>query len=359
MRRITPPGIAPDESSPDQTGTLPFPSVDMPQTTMKDTKMGKLLKYGLPLVQGGLTGAFGGNWRVPGSGFQAAQQATLNQRQLALQRLALQRAIANDRALRDYREAEAQRARNYEGQQTKDLEMPDGTKHTFQYNPRTGTYDKDLGVSGRGTATRPEIADTSQGLIENVPGTTRWKRVQIENDQPSAQGEPGQEGWSVKGTAPPESEPEATSMPSEPLHRYQKPPAPQRMTSRDASGRETTAFVTPEPGVSATREPRPTKPTRGRQPPKPDTGTVETYVQSFLKKSNNDPQTALNVVGQMNIPSDIKGRIQKRLEDIQRQQQAQQRKGRGFSRFVNPQMQKQFQQGQTGGIPAEPTVAGP
>jgi len=51
---------------------------------MHDTKIGKLLKIAGPIAMGGAMGGFGGNWRVPGSGFEASEGFWSRQAALAI-----------------------------------------------------------------------------------------------------------------------------------------------------------------------------------------------------------------------------------------------------------------------------------
>lgn len=80
---------------------------------MKDTKLAKLLKIATPIVQGGLIGGFGGNWRVPGSGNAAAQNFFTTQAELGLQRQNQARQAAILASQEAYRKSQEDRNRAY------------------------------------------------------------------------------------------------------------------------------------------------------------------------------------------------------------------------------------------------------
>jgi len=74
------------------------------------TKLGKLLKILTPIAMGGAVGATSGNWRVPGSGGQAADAYFGQQREMAMRQQALQNQTAQQQELNQYRAAEGRRA---------------------------------------------------------------------------------------------------------------------------------------------------------------------------------------------------------------------------------------------------------
>jgi hypothetical protein len=81
---------------------------------VKDTKFGKLLKVAMPIVQGGLIGGFGGNWRVPGSGNAAAQNFFTTRTQLALEKQRIANQTAQEKFLNALRASEMERNAFYE-----------------------------------------------------------------------------------------------------------------------------------------------------------------------------------------------------------------------------------------------------
>lgn len=361
----TPPTF-PTGDSPETTGDLPLsPRMTIPRTEMQPTKLAKLLKFAMPMAQGALIGGFGGNWRVPGSGFSAYENFLQTKNNMAMQKLAMQQSMQNNAALRKYRDAEAQRMLEYNAQQTRDVEQPDGSIVTMQFNPKTSRYDIPVGKSGRmAERARPQVVDSSQGLIEQEPGSNDWRRVHIKDDEqvrPSTDETEGEPGWSVTGGRPPQQQSSIEPIPGEPLHKFTRPaaaPRPIKETSRDARGVETDQYVDPATmkpvGGPVTRQPKP-RAGSTRQPPKPDTGVVETYTQRILGNVGGDTKKALDAVAGMNIPADVKGRIQKRLEDIDRQNN---RGKKDFRRFLSPEQQKQLETG--GGAPGQmPAQMGP
>lgn len=248
-------------------------------TTMQPTKFGKLLKVVWPLAQGALVGGFGGNWRQPGSGFEAQQQFSgrrqevgLQQQDLALRREMLQRQYAADQ----YRNAlDAARAREAESRADREDRM----------------------VENQGKlATRPQIEDTDAGLMSVDPETAQARP--ITNMAPEETG-----SLPLTGQGMPE------------LHKYQKPIAPQRPTVV-GEGQE---LVDPTGKVITPARPKTFAP---RKPSAADTknatqGKAETYADALLKQFGGDADKALAAVeGLKSLDPSLKAEVRKLIRDV-------------------------------------------
>lgn len=142
---------------------------------MQPTKFGKLLKVLMPIVHGGAVGAFGGNWRQPGSGFQASQQyfggqanRALQQQDLSLRRQQNQNQEQNLQSEQQYRQQEGQRqdaqtAAIERGKKSWHVEpvQPGGKPHDILRNDVTGEIVQDAGEHYEPAAKGAELEMTT------------------------------------------------------------------------------------------------------------------------------------------------------------------------------------------------------
>jgi hypothetical protein len=244
------------------------------RTEMQPTKFSKLLKVVLPMAQGGAIGAFGGNSKVPGSGFQASERYFGNQAELGLQKQRLQQSQQNDqfKNMLEYARAghEASMAPFGGAQAGRTWQADvDGKPHVFRASPYSGNPE-DLGEAPAPKATMRPV-QTAQGMQS------------FETTGP----EPGK---TTPLTTPPSQQPDnpmLVSNPGVPLEPPTRAAQPKKETSRDKTGKESDYYIDPQSGKrttdqpGATREPRP-RAARATQA-KPDQGLVESAAESFMQ----------------------------------------------------------------------------
>ena len=270
-------------------------------TTMQPTKFAKLLRVVMPLVQGGLAGGFGGNWRVPGSGFQAARELNRDQQMIPFQQQELQERIRAQRA-QEGLEAARVKALGDTGEQRTIDRAVDGQVHTFQYNPKSGTYDTDLGPSGRMAerANRNVIRETDAGFMSMDPES--GEATPVENMAPEK-----------TGSLPLPNEPEVA-----PLQAPQKQIAAQRPVTlgegQELVDPKTGQVITPaRPRTSAPRSPR----TGRAMPDKPDVGQVQHYAEEFMQRSGGNADLAIRTMNALqSLPDAQKEAIEKRMREM-------------------------------------------
>jgi hypothetical protein len=184
------PGGAPVGDAPQQTGTLPMTG-EPTQTTQTPTKFNKLLKVLVPLAVGAGVGATGGNWKVPGSGQQAAQQYFGQQAELGLRQKQMAQELAVQQNLGQYRQAQMglDQARTAALDRQTDqgkwsmMETPQGPRRV---NAQTGENNPLLDSSGQPIAGKPEpkklaVQNTPDGtyVVDEDSGTAK----QVKTDQ--------------------------------------------------------------------------------------------------------------------------------------------------------------------------------
>jgi hypothetical protein len=344
---------------------LPTP----PQPKSKrPTKWAKLLQAVLPIAQGGIAGSFGGDWRVPGSGFQASQNFFTNQANLALRQGELQRQTRDDSFRNQYEAARTQH----------ELQIPpfasaagrtwtadvDGERHRFRVNPYTGNNEdlgKDtpanrIGIVHAGSKyygvqeTGPQAGTASPITVAPGAGTAPdidTKRhiaaVGMQNPQNQqaaalrALTEANEEDARDAGPSgtvplgPPESQEEQQPPTGPPMEltddsdARRKLPKPRPVTDTDARGVSTTHFVDANPESptymqdvkggkpAATRQPKPSKVL-----PKPKVEDVEALAQEALKQESGDQAKAIERINRAQIPDGIKSFVRQRIREIRR-----------------------------------------
>lgn len=264
--------------------SLDKPPAAPTSTTMMPTKFGKLLKVVLPLVQGAGVGGFGGNWKIPGSGFAAEQgmryrqqQQQMMQQEMQLRQQMLARQMYDDQ----YRNAlEAARSKQAEATAERQTQLAEE------------------GVRQQGKV-KPVIEDTDAGIMSIDPESAQARPVT--NMEPEK-----------TGSLPLPNEPEVA-----PLHKATKPSAPERPLVL-GQGQEAI-----EPGtgkVIAKGEPKTFAPKSPRSTQaKPDAGKIETYAGALVKQFGGDAQKALDAVeGLKSLDPAAKSALRQRIREMQR-----------------------------------------
>ncbi len=352
------------------TSTGPVTFQNQQPDAVKDTKFKKLLQVVLPIAQGGLVGGFGGDWRVPGSGFRAAQSYFGQQADLAMRQKEQQQQLANAKSENVYRAAQT----DFDQAKTQhELQIPpfassagrtwtsdvDGEKHRFRVNPYTGNPE-DLGKDTpanrlglvhagskyygvqetgpqAGTATPITVAPgtgTSPGM--SIDEKRRMSAAQLANPQPAEPPEPGEVPDRPPGTAmgggwrtpigqeqqPPTGPPMELTDDSD---ARRKLPKPRPVTDSDARGVSTTHFVDANPESptymqdvaggkpAATRQPKPSKVMA-----KPKVEDVEALAQEALKQESGDQAKAIDRINRAQIPDGVKSFVRQRIREIRR-----------------------------------------
>lgn len=248
---------------------------------MQPTKFAKLLKFVAPLAQGALVGGFGGNWRVPGSGFQAEQQVQernrqfgLQQQELGLRRDMLQRQYAADQ----YRNAlEAARTKQADAMADRYAQLAEGQVRT-----------------------KPQIEDTDAGLMSVDPETAQARP--ITNMAPEE-----------TGSLPLPGESQVA-----PLHKTQRAMAPERPVvvgeGQELVQPSTGKIVTPpRPKTFAPRAPRAADAKNATQ------GKAETYADALVKQFGGDADKALAAVEDLkSLDPAMKAEVRKLIRDIKK-----------------------------------------
>ena len=335
-------------------------------TTKKPTKIAKLLKVALTLGQGAVAGGFGGDWRVPGSGFQASQNFFTNQANLALRQGELQRQTRDDsfrnrfEAARTQHELQIPPVASAAGRTwTSDV---DGEKHRFRVSPYTGNNEdlgKDtpanrIGIVHAGSKyygvqeTGPQAGTASPITVAPGPGTSpgmsiedkrRRSAAQMRNPQPDSNeigevpdvpgGTPMGGGWRTpisQEQQPPTGPPMGPPMElTDDSDARRKLPKPRPVTDADARGVSTTHFIDENPESdtymqdvnagkpAATRQPKPSKVL-----PKPKVEDVEALAQEALKQESGDQAKAIDRINRAQIPDGIKSFVRQRIREIRR-----------------------------------------
>lgn len=303
-------------------------------TTMQPTKFGKLLKVAMPLIQGGLAGGFGGNWRQPGSGFQAAGNFFQNQTNNAMRNkelnLRTQNAQSQEALRREQMNLDRARSNVIGGTYTH--EDADGNRGRYKINPDTGEEQ----LLGRDPL--PEsytTRDTDQGLVkvERKSGTITPATMQQSGKSADT---------SPSTAAQPLPSPETRTLPFDPqpnenvqqsdngvqLHAPAKaaksPARPIVRTNRDAKGVETDYEYDPTTGNKlsdtplATRQPRPRAPAKSTAASQKDAkqGQSETYADATLKAFNGDLDKATSFVNNsQSMNPSMKAEVRKLMRD--------------------------------------------
>ena len=317
------PGLTPDPLTSQPT---------LPPASMKPTKFAKLLQVALPIIQGGAIGAFGGNWRQPGSGGQAANQFFQQQSERALQQRALQVKQQQDAAAIQLRQSEEKRNDFYDkylaartDREENPVEKP--TPHRYTQLKDYPGMELDESTGETQAITRPAGKTSSgQSDLSNV----------------------GMEGNVPLG--PPESQTEKTAKDVK--------PQPELVTDSDTEGVSTQHFVDKNPdsptfgqrmspkgggdGTVARRAPKPERPTRLSSGQK-----VQSYAEQALQASGNDPAKATAIVkGLKSMDEDTKGLV---IKEINKPKKS----GADTDALVDSILAKR-KAAPTGGIPTSP-----
>lgn len=256
-------------------------NVPSSSTTMQPTKFAKLLKVVWPLAQGALVGGFGGNWHVPGSGFQAEQalqernrQYGLQQQELQIRREMLQRQYAADQ----YRNAlEAARTKQADAMAERYAQLAEGQVRT-----------------------KPQIEDTDAGLMSVDPETAQARPVT--NMAPEE-----------TGSLPLPGESQVA-----PLHKTQRALAPERPVvvgeGQELVQPSTGKVVTPaRPKTFAPKVPRAADEKKKQQ------GIAESYADQTLQAFGGDADKAIAFLDQSrNIDPALKAEVRKLIRDMKK-----------------------------------------
>jgi hypothetical protein len=346
---------APDSGSmqgvSEATGTPDPNSASRSTTTMQPTKFAKLLKVVMPMVQGGLVGGFGGNWKQPGSGFAASSNFFNRQKEMALRKMQMQQNATNQSHRNALEDSQARRqdemANNpYAAAAARTWSANvDGEDVIMRTSPTTGNPEI-VGKKSAQTGTfKPD--NTDQGIVPFNTKTGTASAPLTTPPTPEKQGAPLTQNIPTGNQAVDDLQSEAAKDLGEeqdeksvstqdsgglPLHPYEKPQKPGRPMiehNRDASGKETDVAVDPstvKPGdVVGSRAPRPQKPTKAST--KADPAKTETYAQAILTEAGNDVDKANTIVnGLQSMPPEMKSAVRARIREIGRKAPQQKRR---------------------------------
>ena len=272
-------------------------------TTMQPTKFAKLMKVVAPMIQGGLIGGFGGNWRVPGSGSEAAGNFFQQQTENALRKKSLQNQTANIQSEQQWRQAEAQRAEAQAQGAGRIYQAEDATGERHNYRIKPDGSSENLGkdpfpqrFQSVNTADGIDVLDTRNGVMSPVP-----------DEEPEEHGTlplPGD-------TKPPQ------------LQAPSKPTAAQRPIPL----REGEELVSPGGQVLTPARPKTATP---RAPGTRTSGTsaaektetqrkAETYADAILGKFNGDQDKSIAAVEQLkSLDPAMRAAVRKLIRDIKK-----------------------------------------
>jgi hypothetical protein len=152
-----------------------------------DTKFGKLLRVAMPIIQGGLTGGFSGDWRQPGSGGRAAEQMFARRQSMAMQKRALDEQIKARHVQEIQEAARAKQAETAAATKWQDR-VENGEVIRFGPNPHDpSVFDQKLGPAKMfSEAEHPKdpgqdwsVQDTNQGLVRANKATGAVEALQM------------------------------------------------------------------------------------------------------------------------------------------------------------------------------------
>ncbi len=297
-------------------GVLPPGPID------PSTKFAKLLRVALPIMQGGLDAAIA-NTSSPAATAAKAEQSRAQM--IPLQQQELQERIRSQRAEEVYREAEAKRAGQALSQNTKSLKKPgDDSFYEYQFNPKTGDYDKKIGLSREQAdrTDRPEIINSKQGIFARDPVSGKTNPVTTQ-----APGIPDRES-PIPGMM--EEQPTPPQMPLEPIAQERvedteaksTEPHPTAVTDSDEKGVSTTHFIDTNPRSktymqdikggrpAATRFPKPGT-------TKADPARVQHYAEEFMQRAGDKADVAIRTMNALkSLPDGDKQAIEKRIREM-------------------------------------------
>lgn len=265
----------------------------------KPTKFAKLMQVVLPVAAGAGIGGFGGNWRVPGSGNEAASNFFTRQNELALQKLEIQSRLRQQSAEEAFRQSEEKRNEFYDQyllSRARKLDEPTQEKEPAIHVQQLAGY-PGVGL----TTTGPDAGKTFR--LSRPAGVTEEGYSDLSNT-------------SKYGDVP--------LGPSEPeIEKEQKleEPQPQVVTDTDERGVSTTRFVDKNPKsktfgqtmspagggspVVATKHPKPEKPQKLSVSQR-----VQSYAEYALEKAGNDPKRATQIVqGLQSLSPELKSLV--------------------------------------------------
>jgi hypothetical protein len=268
------------------------------QGAVKDTKFAKLLKVVTPIVQGGLIGGFGGNWRVPGSGNAAAQNFFQQRAQLALQKRYLANQTQQQAFLNALRASEMERNNFYED----------------YLRARTAEQEHAASAPYKGSSADEKWRPSTEypGYLINDQGQLKQIMAPTDAQHPSA-----------VPMGPPESVVDR--------EKKAKQPIPKAEVTTDAKGISTTRYrdMNPESPTyrqlidmpnEATRAPKPsTNEREGTQITGKDKADIERVAEAALQASGNDPdKAAAAITANKSIPNKFKSYARDRAREIAR-----------------------------------------
>lgn len=303
---------------------------------MKDTKLAKLLKISLPIVQGGAVGGFGGNWRQPGSGSEAAGNFFTNQAHQRLLKQEMGLRVAQAQSAEALRQSQETRNQFYDKNLQSEIEHRDfqeehpkpEAEHATEVSgyPGTGMY-----TSGARAGTTFQMTRPSP---RNPDGTMK--------DYSSY----GAEGPVPLG--PPESEKQ--------LVMRQKQTEQDKADTRAEQEKLANIRETGENKRLQVREAGDDRRAAGRKAEKPDAGKVETYAGETLKAAGNDPDKALQIVdGLKTMPPEMKATVRARIREMAKPGRT--GKGKAVDDAIANALKKRAgaaRSGQDVGVPATP-----
>lgn len=229
----------PSPFSGDPNAPIPMPGTanTLPNAPMKDTKFAKLLKIAVPIVSGGLTGGFGGNWREPGSGNTAAQNFFGQQNELALRKMQLQQQLKQDAIINQLRQSEEARNDFYDRYLAAHTEEAEAAAHQKE-NPIQKVPPKHVEqLSGYpGTAIETEGPEAGTTIQLTKPGSAPTDDTDLSNY--------GAEG---KKQGIPLGPPQATIDKEAAAAKKDTKPQPEIVSDTDATGASTSYFVDKNP----------------------------------------------------------------------------------------------------------------
>jgi hypothetical protein len=318
-------------------------------TKMAPTKLSKLLKVIMPVVQGGLVGGFGGNPRQFGSGMATAQNYYNQQTELRQRQQQLQQEASDKYYLDLYRQSEAARANEQANRPqftpgTAEKVQKDGKTYWAQRNPQTGALEA-TDMEAPPEPTRVTVRPTDQGDVAvetQGPEPGKVTQLRTQGHTPLATGAPPYEqppGGQPEEGVPGSTQPQKVGARSISKEQFDAPglndfeegvplmppkkaaTRPIIRTERDAQGVErdyeydnTGKKISEKP--IATRQPRPRAPAKA--PAKPDKGNIEQIAQAALEEAKGDPDKAIAIINAAGIAPEKKAAARASVREIKK-----------------------------------------
>jgi hypothetical protein len=282
MKQIDPnstgPQVPVNSATPGPVSSVTGPEMAPGSPVLKDTKFAKLLKVAIPIIQGGAVGGFGGNWRVPGSGGEAAANFFAQQAHQQLQKHEMALRVAQQQSAEALRQSQEVRNQFYD----KNLQSEIEHRQFQEDNPK------------------PEAEHATE--VSGYPGTgmyTSGARAgqTFQMNKPTPRNPDGtMKDYSSYGAAgpvplgPPESEKQLQmrEQESEKQKKEQQDFSEKQLQERE--GREDKRQRVREAGEDRRANLRADTSTK---PKSEDQGKAETYADELLKVNGNDPDKAI------------------------------------------------------------------